>query len=362
MQLNRRILSVAVAGGAALLTPAAAGAAVTKTVFAGPPPGVNQAAGRILPNPKVFVKKYNPDINAFFNRRTTINVGDSVSFVLHGFHTVDIPAQGGSDLPLIMPSGGLVSGANDAAGTPFWFNGKVPNLGFNPALFARSGGKVYNGSSRVDTGLPLSPKVKPMKVKFAKAGTYKFFCDVHAGMIGYVVVKPKGKSVPSAKQDAAAQTAQVTTAVKQAKKLAAVKQPANTVSLGMSASSGVELFGMFPATLTVKPGTTVTFRMSAKSHEVHTASFGPLLYLKPLSKSFQGGPTISPIGLYPSAPTQPITESTSSHGNGFANTGVLDNDPATPNGPSSQISFTTPGTYHYACLIHPFMQGTVIVK
>ncbi|MGH3599791.1 MAG: cupredoxin domain-containing protein [Pseudonocardiaceae bacterium] len=360
MHLSRRVLGVAVAGGAALLAPAAAGAAVTKTVYAGPPPVTNQIAGKILPNAQQFVKKYSPDINAFFNRRTTINVGDSVSFLLRGFHTVDIPAKGGSDLPLILPSGGLVSGNNDAAGTPFWFNGKVPNLGYDPAVIARTGGKVYNGSARVESGI-ASPK--PLKVKFSKAGTYKFFCDVHPGMIGFVVVKPKGKAIPSAKQDAAAQKAQATTAVKQAKKLLALKQPANTVSLGESTPAGVELFAMFPSTLTVHPGTTVTFRMSAKSREAHTATFGPVPYLKPLAKSFQGGPKIAAIGAYPSDPTQPITESTSSHGNGFANTGVLDTDPATAQiGPSSKIDFTTPGTYHYVCLIHPNMRGTIIVK
>jgi plastocyanin len=364
LHLNRRILSVAVAGGAALLAPVAAGAAVTKTVYAGPPPVTNQLAAKILPNPKAFVKKYSPDINAFFNQRTTINVGDSVSFVLRGFHTVDIPAKGGNDLPLIIPGSTMVSGVKDAAGNSFWFNGKVPNLGFNPALFAPSGGKVYNGSSRVDSGLPSSSKPKPLKVKFAKAGTYKFFCDVHPGMVGYVVVKPKGKAIPSATQDAAAQKAQATTAVKQAKKLVAnLKLPANTVSLGESTPAGTELFAMFPATLTVSAGTTVTFQMSAHSRETHTATFGPVSYLTPLAKSFGPGPGISPIAAYPSDPTQPITESTSSHGNGFANTGVLDNDPATAQiGPSSKIDFTTPGTYQFVCLIHSFMHGTIIVK
>jgi plastocyanin len=360
LHLNRRILSVGVAGGAALLAPVAAGAAVTKTVYAGPAPVTNQVAAKILPNAKAFAKKYNPDINAFFNQRTTINVGDSVSFVLRGFHTVDIPVKGGTALPVIVPGNTLVSSVNDAAGKPFWFNGKVPNLGFNPALFARTGGKVYNGSSRIDTGLASA---KPMKVKFSKAGTYKFFCDVHPGMIGYVVVKPKGKAIPSATQDAAAQKAQATTAVKQAKKLLTVKQPANTVSLGEATPAGTELFAMFPASLTVKAGTTVTFRMSPKSRETHTATFGSASYLKPLANSFGPGPGISPIGAYPSDPTQPITESTTSHGNGFANTGVLDNDPLTTQiGPSSKIDFTTPGTYHFVCLIHPFMQGTIIVK
>ncbi len=29
---------------------------------------------------------------------------------------------------------------------------------------------------------------------------------------------------------------------------------------------------------------------------------------------------------------------------------------------SSKIDFTTAGTYQFICLIHPFMQGTIIVK
>lgn len=344
--------------GAALLAPVAANAAVTKTVYAGPPPASKGIAGKILPNPQQFVKAYSPDINAFFNQRTTINVGDSVRFKIRGFHTVDIPAKGGGDLPLILP-GALVSGVNDAAGAPFWFNGHVPSLGFNPQLFARSASKVYNGNARIDSGLAST---KPLNVKFSKAGTYKFFCDVHAGMVGFVVVRPKGKAIPSAKQDTAAQVAQITTGVKQAKRLN-LNQPAATVSVGESTAAGVELFAMFPKTLTVKAGTTVTFHMSAHSRETHTATFGPLPYLKPLAKSFGPGPGISPIATYPSDPTQPITESTSAHGNGFANTGVLDNDPATAQiGPSSKIDFTTPGTYHFVCLIHPNMMGTVVVK
>ena len=61
-------------------------------------------------------------------------------------------------------------------------------------------------------------------------------------MIGTVVVKPAGAAIPSAKQDAKALVAQVTADVKAAKKAAATKLPANTVSLGLSARGGVELF------------------------------------------------------------------------------------------------------------------------
>ena len=34
----------------------------------------------------------------------------------------------------------------------------------------------------------------------------------------------------------------------------------------------------------------------------------------------------------------------------------------TPLPASGQIKFTAPGTYHYVCLIHPFMRGTIIVR
>jgi plastocyanin len=349
------ILSVLTCAGA-LLLPAAAGAQ-TKIVTAGPPKSLNNVAAKYLP--RSFPKTYNPDVNAFFNQRTTVNVGDTVSFHINGFHTVDLPGRSGADLPLIVPQGTLASGFKDAAGNPFWFNGKLPVVGLNPALFSRGKAHAYNGSSRLDSGLASS---KPFNVSFTKPGTYKFFCDVHPGMVGYIVVKPKGAKIPSAKQDAAALLAEETADIKAAKKLIKATQPANTVSIGESASDGVELYTMFPNTLSVKAGTVVTFHMSAHSRETHTATFGPAAYVSAIAKTFQAGPAFSPIGTYPSDPTSPLMLGPSTHGNGFVNTGVLDNDPSTKQiGPSSQIDFTTPGTYHYQCLIHPFMHGTIIV-
>jgi len=59
----------------------------------------------------------------------------------------------------------------------------------------------------------------------------------------------------------------------------------------------------------------------------------------------------------------PPVVSPKEHGNGFANTGVLDRDPSTKTiPPSGKLKFSTPGTYHYVCLIHPFMHGTIFVK
>ncbi len=346
-----------------LALPASAVAAST-AVWAGAPQSVVKKIALKVYGRKTIqkIKADQPDFDAFFASRVTVNAGDTVSFINTGFHTIDIPAKGGRDLPLVVP-GKTVTGQNDAAGNPFWFNNKVPELDINPALFKPTGPSTYNGTKRIDTGLPLgSGKPKPLKVTFTKPGTYKFFCDVHPGMVGYVVVKPKGQAVPSARQDAAARLNQVKQDVIAVKKLAATKIPANHISVGLSNGNGVEFFNMFPGTLKIKTGTVVTFSMAPRSREDHTATFGPQSYLTALANAFQGA-SFPPAGSYPSSPTQPIPENPSSHGNGFANTGILDQDASTKTIPASgRIKFTAPGTYHYICLIHPFMHGTIIVK
>jgi plastocyanin len=181
-------------------------------------------------------------------------------------------------------------------------------------------------------------------------------------MVGYVVVKAKGQSVPSATQDATALKQQLTAGILAAGKLLKTKLPANLVSLGLSTSQGVELYSMFPATLKVKVGTVVTFSMSKNTRETHTATFGPSAYLKNLSNGLGPPGPATNISLYPSSPAgAPIPLAANSHGNGFANTGGLDEDPTTPLPPSNKIQFMQPGTYTYICVIHPFMVGTVVV-
>jgi plastocyanin len=367
MHRGARFPLVVAAFCAAALTLPAAAAAATKVVYAGTPPGTQALAGKVLGNGVKAVGADNPEINAFANQRVTINQGDSVKWVglAANFHTVDLPAKGGDDLPLIVP-GSTATGVNDAAGSPFWFNGHVPSLGFNAQLFAPSGGTTYNGTSRIDSGLPISAhSSNTLKVTFTKPGVYRYFCDVHAGMIGYVVVRPKGKPVPTAKQDKTALTTQLTTDIRAAGKLLKVKQPAHHVSLGLSTPQGVELLAMFPTKLTVKAGTVVTFSMSADSREVHTATFGPKSYLTTLSNAVASPTPAAQAALYPSSNPGlgPIQLDQTSHGNGFANTGGLDRDSTTPLPVSQRIDFTQPGVYHFICLIHPLlMHGTIVVK
>jgi plastocyanin len=335
-------------------------AARTKTVFAGPPPSSEGLAVKTLG--KKFLSTFNPVVNAYFQRRVTIHVGESVYFILAGFHDVDLPGSGGKPLPLLT-QGNTITVVTDVAGNPFWFNGKLPTLSLNPAVVARSRGTTYNGTARLTSGLPPETGAPtPFKIRFTKAGTYKYFCDIHPGMVGFVVVKPKGAKVPSAKQDAAALNKQLTTDIAGAKKLATSKVPANQVRLGEANANGVELFTMFPSTLRVHTGTVATFSMSPRSFEIHTASFGPLKYLNQLNAALFGPPGPTAQVLYPSDPASPILVDPTSHANGFANTGALDaNSGSTQIPQSSKVQFTASGTYNFICLIHPLMHGTVVV-
>jgi plastocyanin len=357
-------MAAAITAAAGLALPAAASAA-TKVVGMGPSKPDAKALSKLVSNQKTDFL----DVNSFFPRGTTIHVGDRVRFLPNGFHTVDLPAKGGAETPLFTPTG-EVENRTDAAGQPFWFNG-LPVLSFNPTLLSGGLGKSlrYSGAKGVNSGLPLGPP-KPMTVRFTKAGRYTYFCDVHPGMTGTVTVKPKSAKVSSAKADRKALKRTFARNLKTAKSLRTTKPPANTVSVGASGPGGVEYFQMFPRKLTVKPGTTVQFRMSKDSREVHTATFGTnpnssSSYLNPIIQGFEGqAPTLDGRGVYPSDPPGTVASMSSTlHGNGFWNSGVLDATKATKQIPSSgTLRFDAPGTYQYFCLIHSNMHGTITVK
>jgi plastocyanin len=340
-------------------TPVSAHAA-TRTVDMGLP----------LKDQKTFNQKYNSDVNNFFPQGVTIHAGDSVRFVPTGFHTIDFPAKGQKPTALIAPTGQNVSGANDAAGNPFWFNGQS-GLAFNPTLLKFLFGKKvsYTGAKRVNSGLPVQNHPKTVTVKFPKAGTFTYFCDVHPGMKGTVRVVSAKRAIPSAKAVTKLVTKQLAADTKTAKALANTQPPTGTVSIGASGPGGVEYYGFFPNSLTIDKGTTVKFAMSAATREDHTATIGPgdpekdpKSYLGALANSFTG-PAPDPAAVYPSdQPGTAADVSPTSHGNGFWNSGVLDQSSATPLPASNSATFNTSGTYQVYCLIHPFMHGTITVR
>ncbi len=359
MSVLPRVSAVAGALVAALVLPAAAGAA-TKVVTMGIPADRAQS----------FQERYQTDVNAFFPNKVTVRVGDKVAFVPQGFHNADVPARGEGGLPLLAPTGQQVAGATDAAGAPFWFNGQ-PELGFNPELAQPNFGKTVRttGAERVNSGLPLGERLRPFVVRFDRAGTYTVLCDVHPGMRATVRVVPKGRHVPSRRADARRVDRQVDAAMRVTRRIADAEPPAGTVDLGVAGPGGVERLAMVPATITVSRGSSVTFRMTRGSYEVHTATFGPgnpasepTSYLGALAASFEQ-PVVSPLALYPSdAPGTPSLVTATTHGNGFFNTGVLDRGDETPFGADATVQFPETGTFTYWCLVHPFMRGEVVVR
>jgi plastocyanin len=107
---------------------------------------------------------------------------------------------------------------------------------------------------------------------------------------------------------------------------------------GGTPDMSVMSMGFFPEVITIDAGDSVTFINN--STEVHTVTF------------LSGSQSIN--ALSPQAPV-PIG------GNVYNGTGIVSSGFIMP-GQSYTITFTKPGVYIYNCLIHPGMQGVIIVN
>jgi plastocyanin len=327
------------------------------------------SAGEQAPPPKGTPK--GATLNAFFPSRLMITAGDSVTFSSASFHTVTF--LGGKPPAALFtpdPAKGTYSGINDAAGSPFYFNG-MPKLIYNPAAFAPSGPKTVSSGVPASSGVlsPAGPKAPPAKATFTfpKAGTFQLICNVHPGMKINVVVRNQGIGLPKTPSQVTSQSlTDITAAWEKTKKLAAAPVPANTVYMGIGGQPTI--LGMFPAVLTVKAGTTVKFVNHSPS-EPHNAAFGPKAYLLGFSKKtdfLPAGPKsknqVTPVFPYGTDPKGEWTYDGKNHGNGFFQTPLTSGAASVPLPHSFQVTFSTPGTYHFICFLHgPDMSGDIKV-
>lgn len=369
--MSNRFRLAALTGGAfiAFAIPASAQAS-TKVVTMGEP----------AKTANTFERQYSADVQDYFPHTVTIHAGDSVKW-LSSFHTVDIPARGQKPLDFVVPNGPKPNGVNDQAGNPFWFNGKVTQFGFNPAIIKVATKGTYTGKKRFDSGVDVrSQKPKPVVVKFTKPGTYTYFCDIHPGMKGVVKVVAKGAKVPSASADKKAVAKQLNAALAQAKLQTKRTAPTNTVLVGGGGKGNVEYYGFTGPAAPIAVGTTLKFQMGPGALEVHTATTDaaasaappagppdfsvPSPYLQQLASTFQGIGPFDPIATFPSDPAggTPAALTSSSHGNGFWNSGTLDDNKSSPLPDNASVTFSQAGEYHFYCLIHPFMELTVKVQ
>jgi plastocyanin len=331
------------------LSPGVAGAA-TRNAFAGGDEVVTSAPQNFSPN-------------AFLRRTLTIHVGDTVRWRFRGFHTVTFPARGDEPPAFVTPGSAKVTGVTDAAGQPLWFNNQVPTLVPNAPAAAPTRGVAFDGTKLRNSGLPTGNTIRPYRLRFTKTGTFSYFCVVHPGMEGKVRVVNSRRRVPTEAQNRRAADRELSALVRAARRAANEDaSAANTVEVGRAPRDArFTINAFFPSSLTVKAGQPVTFTMAGQNTtEGHTVTFGPKAYRD--SIEFIGPNGVNPLAAYPSDPPTAFPALTpTTHGNGFINTGLLDNDARSPQPNRSAVTFGAPGTYEYVCLLHPGMQGTITV-
>ena len=359
--------AVAMAGVAAL-----ASASVSKTtrVGAGAPSGVMVSAGPLLKAPPPGVTRQ-ADALAFFPRGATISAGQSVTFVIAGFHTVTFGNQ--KSFPTVVPfPNGKQPSLKDAAGAPLWWAGNAPLLSLNPRAVPQLGGATISSPSQVRSSGLLrlltagNKQPAPYTLKFVKPGIYHFFCIIHPGMHGAIRVLPSTATAPSADQAAAHGQAQLTHIIGDIKSIQAVNPTEKlAVWVGTGKLNGAEVTSFFPKRLVVNSGETVKF-VAHDPTDIHTVTFGPDAYTGQIEKTFTSSKfALNPFGVFPSeppGPPAPVLYDGENHGNGYLSGGII-YPYTTKQAPHVfRVTFTEPGTYHFECVIHPNMDGTIIVR
>ncbi len=341
---------------------------------AGPPSGVTVFAGPPLQAPPPGVSRQ-ADALFFYPRSVTIHAGQSITWQLLGFHTVTFPGKR-KPYPFVDSSGKQPT-VRDAAGQPLWWSGKVPLLTVSPLAILQQGADTLSSPSqtassgllRVLTASQANPPA-PYTLTFANPGVYHYQCAVHPGMRGVVIVKPAGVGVPAAASEAAAAQERLQKTIADLKQLQKLRpKTPRTVFVGLGRNAtGAEVAAFSPSRLVVGVGDSVKF-VNHDQTDIHTVTFGKPKTTGKIEKNFvaQHGRQIrlSPLGAFASEPPgAPADYDGTNHGNGYLNSGLLQpkDSPASAGPRSFTVTFTKKGTYHYECVIHSNMDGTIVVR
>lgn len=298
---------------------------------------------------------------AFYPADLTVHVGDTVIWMANSMDVHDVlfgPPEALQAPPDMPP---------DA-------NGMIQ---FNPAALLPSGGDSYDGTGTAGSGLITNaqgvPAVQSYKLTFTKAGTYNYVCNFHApAMIGSITVVDAATALPMT-PDQATQAgkdkmdkdlADAQAQVSQIQAPASTANPDGTTTWNVDISAplqGADYMRFTPGDLTIAAGDKVTWTMkdAGTPHTVTLASGGPepdlfvatpqqagppLIYFNPLTANKQGGDVYDGAGLF--------------------NAGVMNGTQVPAPGPRSYtLTFTTPGTYEFYCILHDnlLMKGQVTV-
>jgi LPXTG-motif cell wall-anchored protein len=280
---------------------------------------------------------------AFLPTQITINQDDTITWTTGAefVHTVTFLSDG-TPPPVVAPDGNMI---------------------IQPAATAfPSGGPSYDGNGFVNSGL-LEGKGKTFALTFTKAGTYGYFCLLHPGMVGQVVVQASGSAYPLTQALIDAQAnAELYDKLGRANqdlqnsKLTSKPNANGTTNYTVVNGAGgnqASVLRFVPVDLEVKPGDSVTW-LGNDPHEVHTVTFYDPAGKVPdfiVPQPQASGP---PKLVIPHAAPENDTAVDSLD---LYNSGLL-----LP-GQTYTYTFPTPGTYTYVCVVHApqGMFGKIVV-
>jgi plastocyanin len=347
--------------------------------------------------------------NDFFPRSLTVHTGQTVQFVLAGFHTATLMPKGSSAVAELNANGVVTSDADDVTANP---GGQTHTQLRIPAILPTSqtcgtakAPCSFTGAAVVSSGAPLGPTTGPFVVTInAPVGVYTLLCRIHPGMTATIRVAPASAPVTTAaalaagvKRQVAADVTAGLLAEKQGSVVSSSTLPDGhtlwMVNVGASSPARhVTILEFLPGTLSVQPGDLVTWTSPAVN-EPHTVTFPGDLHTDqvPLCEDATTGtdtparPTVIP----PTGPFDfacgtrpgPADEVELAPGNGvrtiaspatISDSGVLASAAARAayDLPASAafsswtigVSASAPaGTYTFVCQIHEGMKGTLVV-
>jgi plastocyanin len=249
--------------------------------------------------------------------------------------------------------------------------------------YYNSGFIAYGGEAGNTFSIPLADDVPP--------GTYHYYCNYHfIEMSGAVKVVPKSQPIPSQSDVNRAANRQATRATSV---LATMFDDARAGRRGKLPVVGVEAtheeqdqrYGVLsaigdeflPSTIEAKPNTKVTWTFVGGSHSIafNVSKYFPVFAVRPGGDvyvdvrgyratgfpippdqaAFDAGTT----GPRAAAPRDPVNID----GGRFDGSGGLRSTGTFyAAGDTFSLTFTKPGTYAFACVIHPAMVGRVVVR
>jgi plastocyanin len=296
----------------------------------------------------------NSDLLQFAPGSLKVHRGDTVTWLINGFHDVHVGATKPADIVI----------APDVNGKP------LPQI--NPQVafpYGSKSGTPYQ-SGEAGSGVPLPGSgLSPVfsLIIDAKPGTaIAYLCDIHPGMAGSLTVVDDSEKIPApaevGMQAAAEFGASIGAASDSANKMEAASakmmlSAGDKAAVQMGNDVGrAAIDQFFPYVTVIKAGESVTWKFGEGAIEPHTVSMPPLRGQEVAPMPQEGKPPILAVG----PGIAPMTQSgaTIKSGDKFSS-GLL--MPIPGQLPTFSLTFADPGVYPYVCNIHPGMNGVVVV-